>query len=777
MYCDSIDESFKQISAYFKGESTGYPLILDTENIGIYSEIIQRLKADKTKECNYVSDSCQKNGLPDVEACVSCISGRGDYVLIGSAQAMMLKSESDLEEHVDAVLGKSVSGHALIMLCYCRRYIEKFEKRDPRIAVRTILINSEQSPLPKITLLKENLQNAPFAMENIKHLLSYLEKMTEVQLNEHRVIPVKTGFSKNFFSKAMYQVVESDGIYETLAKQYSEIAAATEKDYGTEAQWNWLSSKMQDKQSFSSVIYDEFGTSSNLEYVIQEIDVQKEPNKHWLYWLAMKSYGTTNTYLKKVLEHSKRESDLEEHIYLDLADEELVNQNFEKMYIERRKLLERIPEQLPLIARYCEKLGKHEKDAVYYLTDRSETEEFEFIRCLCIYDYTEEELYSATKHFSSALDLYLRKFSFDGVNTKVSDSDITLRDILTQYFQEYKVQKITNRIHPSFENTINKFAIERPYNKLRPRSSIISQLDKEKAELFFFDALGVEYLSFIKAKCEEYGLIVEISIGHCELPSITEKNKEFIQYFGGKYRKIDELDELKHHSQIYDYEKIKEPIHIFRELEIIDEELRRIQSLLVQETITKAIIVSDHGASRLAVIYGHENSSLLVLDEKAQHSGRCCPAEDNPNIPYAAYEDGFAILANYDRFRGGRKANVEVHGGATLEEVVVPVITLSRKPENIEYCFTDPIIILKQKDVATLTLYCNVPMNKPRILIGQTFYDGEFVADQKHAKFVMPELKRSREYIAEIYDEDTSLSVSLKFKIQKSMGQEVDLFA
>ena len=42
MYCDSIDESFKQISAYFKGESTGYPLILDTENIGIYSEIIQR---------------------------------------------------------------------------------------------------------------------------------------------------------------------------------------------------------------------------------------------------------------------------------------------------------------------------------------------------------------------------------------------------------------------------------------------------------------------------------------------------------------------------------------------------------------------------------------------------------------------------------------------------------------------------------------------------------------------------------------------------------------
>ena len=32
------------------------------------------------------------------------------------------------------------------------------------------------------------------------------------------------------------------------------------------------------------------------------------------------------------------------------------------------------------------------------------------------------------------------------------------------------------------------------------------------------------------------------------------------------------------------------------------------------------------------------------------------------------------VLANYDRFKGGRKASVEVHGGASLEEVVVPVI-------------------------------------------------------------------------------------------------------
>lgn len=91
MYCDSIEESFKQISAYFKDKSTGYALIIDTENIKVYSEIIQRLEADKSKNCSYVSDSCRKNGLPNIEECISNISRAGDYVFIGSSQAMMLK--------------------------------------------------------------------------------------------------------------------------------------------------------------------------------------------------------------------------------------------------------------------------------------------------------------------------------------------------------------------------------------------------------------------------------------------------------------------------------------------------------------------------------------------------------------------------------------------------------------------------------------------------------------------------------------------------------------
>ena len=776
MLCDSMEECFSQISEYFNGKSTGYPLIFDTEDVKIYSEVVQRLEADSSKKCIFVSNSCQKNELPDLDFCLSEISGQGSYVLIGTSQALMLKSESDLESFVDMIIGHSISGYALIILYHCKKYIQKFENRDPRVSGRTIISNGEFTPLWKIELVMGG-ETGSDIFQGVQDFLKYVERITFSQYNEKRPLLLKTKYSRKFFGNALYQIVEADSIYEKLSKQCSDIAASTQKNYGTDEQWEWLYGKVKEQGSFSKVILEELGVTSNFELMIQDIFEENIDLKRWLYWLALKSFGTNNAYLNHVLDNCDDEKSFKEHIYLDLSDIEMQIEDFETKYLERKKILNRIPDDLPLIAKYCMRIGKYEKNAVYYLTDKTENERFEFMRCLSIYEYTEDELYDVAEHFSSMLNLYMRQFNFDRINTVLSDKDSELREILTQYFQEYKIQKITNKLHPYFEDMVKDFASERPYNKLRPRSSIVSQLDRKDMELFFFDALGVEYLSFIKEKCNEYGLLMEIRIGHGELPSITSKNKEFIQYFDGQYRKIDELDELKHHSQIYDYEKRKEPIHLFKELEIIDAELRRIQSFLVQETGKKAIIVSDHGASRLAVLKGKISDANQELEEKGIHSGRCCPVDEDPKIKYAAYEDGYAVFADYERFKGGRMANVEVHGGATLEEVVVPIIVLSRRPEKIEYCFTNPVIRLKQKEIASLTLYCNIPMHQPRICVGNKFYDGEFVGDNKHAKFLLPEIKRSKEYIAKIYDGDTDVSVNLSFKIQKSMGQEIDLFS
>ena len=96
----------------------------------------------------------------------------------------------------------------------------------------------------------------------------------------------------------------------------------------------------------------------------------------------------------------------------------------------------------------------------------------------------------------------------------------------------------------------------------------------------------------------------------------------------------------------------------------------------------------------------NEKENKWEVSEKGIHSGRCCPKTDISEKPqYATEENDFWCLANYDRFKGGRKALVEVHGGATLEEVVVPVITIKKKNNSVNCKLVDnkPIMVSFKK--------------------------------------------------------------------------------
>lgn len=778
MHCNNISECFEQISAYFDGKKTGHFLLVNTENYDVYQEILQRLEADSSKECVYVSKNCLPNGLPDVDVAISIASGSGNYALVGLSQAQMLRSEDALSTKLDEVLSYSISGYGIVLLDHCEQVLHKFMNRDVRMKNRVVLVNGEVSPLPQIKFAKTVEECMGFKMlSDISRLLTYLERLTDIQCQKYPVVMTLSSFSVDMFRNAVYSVTASAGIYEALITKYSDIAGATEKAYGTDEQWSWLASKMVSKSSFSALVCDEFGATANLSVHLSDVWGSNDKKMQWFLWLSLKFFGEANNhYLTLVLGNCDNVDSFEMHAYLDFVDVDISHPEFERYYAERKKLLEQLPENLLFIKKYCNKLGRHQKDEVFYLTDSSTQEKYDFVRCLSLYDFTPAEISRATRSMSQFLHLYMRDFVFDAVNTKLPESDSSFRDDLTTYFREYKLQKLTNRIFPEFLERVNAYAQSpRPYNKLQPRSNIISHMDK-KMQCFFFDALGVEYLAFIMAKCEEYGLVSEVAIGRCELPSITVKNKEFLQHFADEdCRKIDDLDEMKHHSQVYDYRKCEYPLHLFEELDVIDGQLRMIQSMLVQGTLEKALIVADHGASRLAVRYCHELDSSIELDESGEHSGRCCPAVEDPNLSFAAYEDGFAVLANYERFKGGRRANVEVHGGASLEEVVVPIITLTKRPDNMELCFVNPVIALKPRVTPELMLYSNIPLRKPRLLFEGDFYEGEFVADKRHVRFAIPKIKRKGNYSADFYDGEKNMSVKLEFKAQKQT-REVDLF-
>ena len=508
MRCSNISECFEQISAYFDGKKTGHFLLVNSENYDGYQEILQRLEADSSKKRVYISQNCLPNGLPDVDAAVSIASGNGNYALVGLSQAQMLRSDSALAAKLDEVLSYPISGYGVVLLDHCEQTLQKFMNRDIRMKNRVVLVDGEVSPLPQIKFAKtvdECVGGQP--LSDIPRLLTYLERLTDMQRQNHPAVTTVSSFPVDMFRNAVYSVTAFEGIYEVLTTKYSDITGATEKAYGTDVQWSWLASKMSGKSSFSALVCDKFGATANLSAHLSDIWESGDKKLQWLLWLSLKSFGEANNhYLTLILGNCDNVDSFEMHAYLDFADVDISHPEFERYYTERKRLLEQLPENLPLIKKYCDKLGRHQKDEVFYLTDSSTQEKYEFVRCLSLYDFTPMEISCATRSMSKPLHLYMQDFVFDAVNTKLPESDSSFRADLTTYFRDYKLQKLTNRIFPEFLKWVNAYAQSpRPYNKLQPRSSIISHMDKKKVQCFFFDALGVEYLAFIMAKCEEYG--------------------------------------------------------------------------------------------------------------------------------------------------------------------------------------------------------------------------------------------------------------------------------
>ena len=772
MYCKTVNECFQEINAYCAGKPWGHPLLVNLENFNDFQTVLQRLEADASKQCIFVSQFTQKNGLPIIDDAIAKITGKETYVMVGASQAAMLRNETAVDALVDELLGLSISGHAIVLLNHCKKFIDRYLQRDPRYDRRVVLVEGSTSPLPQIKLTDNEAVCVGFKpLNGIQGLLKYMEKMDDAKLQAHPALTVLTSFKTSLFRQSLYSVTESTGIYDAVCQKYPDLVL-TKNEYGTQEQWGWLLNAMQGVDTFSAFVCSNFGATSNLIAHLDNVLESGDKNKLWLLWLAMQVFGAgNNKYVTRIIANSDSVDTFERSMYSELLSIKHDDPMFDTYYAERKRILDSNPENLPHIDDYCDQIGMHEKYAVCYLTAASERERYELVKSLSIYDYSEAEIGTVLKNGFPDIYSYMQPFAFDVLNTKLPDADSSLRGELTAYFAQYKQQKLTNRIFDEFISKVDSHAVDRPFMKLQPRSSIVSKLDKDKTGFFFFDALGVEYLAFIQSKCEKYGLVSEFAIGRCELPSITSANKEF-ETTCPNVKKISDLDELKHHSMVYDYATCPYPIPLFRELEIIDTELRRIQTQLAQGTIQKAVILSDHGASRLAVLYGKESASNIELAEKGVHSGRCCKIDEDPNLPQASYEDGYSVLANYERFKGSRAANLEVHGGATLEEVLVPVITLVRKPDNITYCFVDPVIKFKMGQDARITLFSNMPMKQPRIQVNGIFYDGTFVGDKKHAEFVMPELKRTNSYEALVYDGDKNVGITLSFSIERATKQK-----
>lgn len=411
------------------------------------------------------------------------------------------------------------------------------------------------------------------------------------------------------------------------------------------------------------------------------------------------------------------------------------------------------------------------KSGLFYLTDNTNLEKQTVIGLLGRYasELNANDINSILKVVYPDLYSYMGEYNFE-------------HPLLKGYFQAYKYQKLFNHISSDFAKVVEEQAVKREYNSiLRPRVSYLEKIDTKNTMVYFVDALGVEYLSFILAQCNSNNLFANVTVCRSELPSITCMNKEFVDVFssaGCKIIDIKDLDELKHHgTNDFDYQITKEPIHLIEELNIIATVLEKIRTNIASGKCEKAIIISDHGASRLAVI--NETENKYEMSEKGEHSGRCCPVSDIDEKPdFATEENGYWVLANYDRFKGGRKANVEVHGGAALEEVCVPIIEITPQNEKIDVRLLDSYknITVSFRKSALIKFFINKKLNNLKVKIEGKYYDAQPTAEEFVYQVSMPDIRKAKNYIFDVYASENMIASGLQFNVKSEVTVEKDLF-
>lgn len=765
MECNTMDQCFDRIEAYCQKEITGHPLLVNTENAHDFQCLVKRMQLDGNKTCVFVHDYCGK-GLPQIDAIFRDVKKKGCFVVIGLSSYVMLLGKKRAEELMARLQELSVAGHVIVLLSHMKEIRLSRMQQDQHLSYRVLLLEGDPTPLPSIYLASpEENSFGQLVLPNIQALLEKLEQYDPV--GGETSFAVRTSLHKEVFSESMYSIRSSKGIYKELLRAFPVLKGDLEESWGTKEDWERFAQEWKECLSWGALAEKHFGIDAHFSAILEREYEQADTYETWLYWLLLKVQGASeDAYLSYALGKSRHWRDLWEHIFLSLSSLSFQMREFEKYCEGRKRLLEGQTIPATWVSEYQDAIAQKGRDAIWYLFAGTAWEEKMLFQCLADYDYTKEEVMGVLKTHFPDLFAYMKSFTFT-MHQKVPERLVPL---LTKYFDDYKWQKLMNHLTPDFKAQVNTLAEHRVYNQFPIRSLALSQMKKENTMMYFVDALGVEYLSYISEKCKTYGLLLSIQVVHGELPSITSQNTEFMN---PGVTNIKDLDELKHESQTYNYEKQKIPLHLVAELKAIDGVLQTIRDGLLTKEMKSAIIISDHGATRLAVLNDEEyGAEFIVGESKGQHSGRCCQVEEDPGIPFAAYENGYAVLANYMRFKGSRKADVEVHGGATLEETLVPLLQISLKPKDPMVEFQPALVQLRKKEVGELLLVTNFDMADPYIIVNGKTYRGKLDTHRRRAIIPLPDMKRTHDYMADIYDGDTLLKEQVAFHVKKEVAKD-----
>lgn len=774
----AIQEVIKKIDRYLKKDDVE-PLIVDVQNGADLDAIMIHYKLPQNVFlCASDTEFCKTDEFPIIPNILERLSNENRNFFVSEISSFfMLKGEKALVQELKELLSMSIAGHVVILTFQCAEYLRTLIKNDRRLDSRICILDGVPSVRPRLIFTETDIKltGASRVIKGLQGIAKAVESSAAEELY------IETKKNKSGYPLSLYVISDLKNPYKILC-HLDGITSELEESYGSKEDWQYALSEFQEYPSWQQLISAKIGSIYNLDLVLSTYQQNSADKKWlWLFFVGLKLFHAgDDLYLNKAAEAASSPSGFVHNLYRTILEIEPTDSTFVSIYERRKAHLNAIGNPLDEVNNFCKIVQSKGRYALYYLTDNTIQEKELIFKLLDRYseDFERTELFSILERVYPDLCAYLTPYRFKN-------------QLLDSYFQEYKYQKVVNKIFPNFMEVVEKQAVDRDYNIiLPPRSSVIEKIDVTNAQTYFTDAMGVEYLGYIVSRCHALKLMAKITVCRCELPSITSRNKEFWDVLSTERFPIitvDKIDKIKHHGEEgYDYsrEDRKLPIHLIRELELIDELLKKIKTNLVSGSYQKAILISDHGASRLAVI--HETENLWEMESNGQHSGRCCPKSEIDERPDSATDaEDFWALANYDRFKGSRKANVEVHGGATLEEIAVPIIEISNLGAAVEVkimpidstaLFADiPEITVSFRKKAAIKIFATEKLTDVSVVIDGHVYEANPIDDNFYVVEEMAEIRRAKTYSVDVLAGGIPVATDLQLRVKKESGSEKNI--
>jgi len=685
--------------------------------------------------------------MPDIDGLFSYIQAAGEkkFVVTGLGEFLALRGSDEATRTLSRLKDHNLGEAKVVLLLRGLVSLIAGMQTDPRFDSRRFSVIDNAECDLSFTLAAPSVGLS--ALSGFKAMLAELEN------GRCGSVAVNTAVN---LDKAIFTVHPISNAYEGIKFLTKSFALA--RSCGSDARWAELLTELNQSNGSLEEVFEKHDLGNNLESDFFALTAGSD-FRNWLYFICLKCKADKfqNEYLRFVLDKTNRFEDFVGNVLNTIIDIPHMDKRFSSFYRERKALVEKFPESD--IADFVVNSRQVVSESIFKLTDGTRAEREEIIAWL-----SKNGTIPQLDGIYPVLAAYLKKYIF-----KCPE----LASLLTEYFDAYKRQKLSNRLESEFLEKVDDLALSRKFNRLPTRNEIMDRVDKSDSFLYWLDAFGVEYLGLIETLVQKRGLSIQVNIARAELPTITAINRDFFDAWQGRKEKNDELDDTKHKDAGgYNFTNNELPIHIAKELDIITAMIDKAATELALRHCKRFLIISDHGASRLAVLRRKEEK--YDTDTTGEHSGRCCKLFQPYDLPFAAEENGYLVLADYGRFKGSRAANVEVHGGASLEEVVVPVIELSLKDGSVTVKLIDEIVTVDFRTGTEIKLFFNSPVRDVSVVLNGKHYSASQI-DANHYSVKLPDTKRAGDYSADVYAADNLIG-KIMIKAQGKTGKVNDAF-